>query len=125
MWPLSLRRKLLSVGPKKLMDNPFSDYGVSDAELERALNSPEVKAAKVKLAEEAAAYWRSISPVGTPAESDDHPGQYLASIEVKVTDKVKVGTDDPIAHLIEYGTVDTPEFALRIKTQEAFGGGRP
>jgi hypothetical protein len=107
------------------MDNPFSDYGVSDAELEKVLNSSEVKAGKVKLAEEAAVYWRSISPVGTPGKPDDdpHPGRYLASIEVKVTDKVRVGSALEEAVYLEYGTVDTPEFALRIKTQEHFGGG--
>jgi hypothetical protein len=38
------------------MPNPFSDLGVSDAEFEAAINSPEVNDAKLALAHRAADY---------------------------------------------------------------------
>jgi len=97
------------------MPNPFSEYGVSDADFEAEMNSAEVLEAKIELAEKAAAYWRRISPEDT--------GEYIDSIEVRVDgNDVSVGSDDDKAHYIEYGTEDTPEFAPRAKTQARFAG---
>ena len=97
------------------MANPLSSLGVSDADIERAMNSPDVRAAKIGLAEKAAAYWRSISP------SDS--GEYIASIHVRVRgDEVAVVADADYAGYLEWGTEDTPEFALRSKTAARFRG---
>lgn len=100
------------------MPNPFSEYGVSDAEFEAELNSAKVLEAKVELAEKAAAYWRRISPVDT--------GEYVDSIDVHVEgENVWVGSDDDKAEYIEYGTggdSPTPEFSPRAKTQMRFSG---
>jgi len=100
------------------MPNPFSEYGVSDADFEAEMNSAEVLEGKIELAEKAAAYWRRISPEDT--------GEYIDSIEVRVDgDDVSVGSNDDKAHYIEYGTggdSPTPEFAPRAKTQARFAG---
>lgn len=112
------------------MANPFSDYGVSDAEVEKAIReSVEVDAGLRKFAEEVVAYWRSVSPVRT--------GEYAASVKVlKVRQgKALVGTNFWKAHFIEFGTSDdtkegskfgpdtpTPEFAPGAKTAHHFGG---
>lgn len=74
---------------------------------------PRVVAAKLKIAEEAADYWKSISPVDS--------GAYRDSIKAHQngTD-VWVEASDPAAPFIEYGTKDTPEFAPRQKTDEHF-----
>jgi hypothetical protein len=97
------------------MANPFSEYGVSDADFEREMNSDEVLKGRIELAEQAAAYWRRISPVDT--------GDYVESIEVQVKgNHVRVSATDEAAPWIEYGTEDTPEFAPRAKTQMRFGG---
>lgn len=95
------------------MANPFSDYGVSDADFEKEMNSEEVLKGKIELAEKAAVYWKRISPVDT--------GEYVKSIKVTVDgNDVSVGSDDDKAHFIEYGTEDTPEFAPRAQVQAKF-----
>lgn len=78
----------------------------------RAINSdPEVVAAKLELANKAAEYAKSIAPVET--------GTYRDSIHVRQGGTtVWVGFEDPKAHLVEWGSVDTPEFAIRAKTEE-------
>lgn len=77
---------------------------------------PAVVAAKRELADAAADYWRSVSPADS--------GEYVDSVTV-VQDgpSVAVVAKDPKAHIIEYGTTDTPEFAPRAKTEEHFNGG--
>jgi hypothetical protein len=97
------------------MPNPFSEYGVSDADFEAEMESEEVLKGKIELAEKAAAYWRRISPEDT--------GEYIDSIKVHVKgDDVWVGSDDDKANLIEYGSENNPEFAPRAKTQARFSG---
>jgi len=81
------------------------------------LKSQEVIDAKVELAEEAANYWRSVSP----RDTDD----YHDSIKVERNDSdVSVGAYDPAANIIEYGNEKTPEFAPRAKTEAHFQGRR-
>lgn len=111
--------------------NPLRKLGISDDELAKAIKSDaKVNEAVKQAAEDAAAYWRSISPVDT--------GDYAAS--VKVQGKVRngravVGTKHWKAHLIEFGTgpdtkkgskfgpdTPTPAFAPGQKTAEHFGG---
>jgi hypothetical protein len=89
---------------------------VGQGAIDAALRGAEIHAAEVELAHKAADYWRSISPVDT--------GTYRDSVHVKTDGgKVEVGSDDPIANLIEYGSIHNPEFAPRAKTQEHFNGG--
>lgn len=104
------------------MPNPFQDDGISDADIELWLEeSEEVFQGKIDLAEKAAEYGRQISPVGDPA-TDPHSGRYRASIKVTVEGHdVFVGSDDLIANIIEYGTVDTPEFAVFAQVQAKYG----
>lgn len=112
------------------MGNPFRDLGVSDAELNRAIEqSAESLAERRKLAREAQAYARSIAPKRT--------GAYAAGIEVQVTKsrKVRVVATHWTSHFIEYGTkadtkqgskfgpdTPTPEFAVMARTALHFGG---
>ncbi|CQA03565.1 Uncharacterised protein [Mycobacteroides abscessus] len=63
------------------MANPLSKFGISDSELAAAIaSSAEVDAGLREMAQEAADYWRSVSPVDT--------GEYAASVKVQ---KVKNG----------------------------------
>lgn len=113
------------------MANPFSDYGVSDAEVAKAIReSVEVDVGLRKFCEEVVAYWRSVSPVRT--------GEYAASVKVlkaPKAGKAVVGTNFWKAHFIEFGTGDdskegskfgpdtpTPEFAPGQNTAHHFGG---
>ena len=61
-------------------------------------------------------YWRSIAPVKT--------GAYRRSIHVERRGKrgYRVVADDYKAAFLEYGTVDTPEFAPAAKTVKHYGG---
>jgi len=94
---------------------------VGQKEIDAALKSREVKDALIEFAEEARDYWKSVSPVGDES-TDPHSGEYRDSIEVTVDgDKMWVGTEVEYAHIIEYGSVDTPEFAPRAKTEAHFG----
>lgn len=102
------------------MPNPFSDLGVSDADFDAEMESDEVLNGKVVLAEKAANYWRRIAPVGDPA-TDPHSTEYLRSIHVNVDGfDVSVGSDDPEANLIEFGSINNPEYACRAQTQAKF-----
>jgi hypothetical protein len=97
------------------MGNPLEALGVTQAQLLAAMNSDEVRQQMVALAEEAAAYWRSVSPVDE--------GDYVDSVHVETNDDgVKIVASDPKSHWIEYGTEDTAESAPRAKTQTKFGG---
>lgn len=92
---------------------------IEEQEIQEALKSEEVHDAKVKLAAEAAEYARSISPVG--GEHDPHPGRYRDSIVVKEEDEeVSVEFADPTANLIEYGSINNREYAVRARTAEHF-----
>lgn len=72
---------------------------------------PAVIAAKMELATRAQDYARSIAPSQT--------GAYRDSINARRGgNTVWVGFEDEQAHIIEYGSVDTPEFAIRAKTEE-------
>lgn len=82
-------------------------------ELAAALKDAAVLEAKLDLAERAADYWKSIAPEDT--------GEYQESIHVvHEGDTVAVVCDSPIAHIIEYGSIDTPEFACRARTEAHF-----
>lgn len=89
-------------------------FDMSEEEILAQLEQdPEVIAQELELAEEAADYWRSISP--------EESGTYKDSIEV-----VQSGTDvavvaqDPKANLIEFGSIHNPEYACRARTEEYF-----
>lgn len=94
-------------------------FTVDDAEIQQ-----QELAGRIELAEKAAAYWRTVSPVGDPA-TDPTSGEYLASIEVRVQgDHVTVGSTDDKANLIEYGSINNEEFAPRAKVQAHFRAGK-
>lgn len=87
---------------------------ISPEELQKLIDAdPRVVAAKRELAQQAAEYWKSVSPVDE--------GDYRDSIKVHQdgTD-VWITAHDFKAHWIEFGTNDTPEFAPREKTDEHF-----
>lgn len=68
---------------------------------------------RAQVAQMAAGYWQSISPVAT--------GAYRDSIHAKQNgNRVWVEAEDPGAAAIEYGTKTTPEHGLRAKTEEYF-----
>lgn len=93
----------------KLSD--FIDQADIDDYLE---NSPEILNGKLELAEKVANYARSIAPVDS--------GDYRDGIKVRRYGRTGVGvvfTADH-SHLVEYGTVDTPAYAVRAKTIEHF-----
>ncbi|SIJ52495.1 Uncharacterised protein [Mycobacteroides abscessus subsp. bolletii] len=95
------------------MPNQFEQYGISQDDIDEALTSQAVIDAKVELANEAADYWRSVSP----RDTDD----YHDSIKVEQNGSdVSVGAYDPAANIIEYGNEKTPEFAPRAQTEAHF-----
>src|ERR1700682_5952429 len=104
------------------MDNPFRDAGVSDEELQAAIDSPEVSEAKIALAEKCNEYWQAI------CLPNSRTGRYYNSIRVEVTDAVRViaggeeyGVD--YAGYLEYGTggdSPTPERAYRAQVESRF-----
>ena len=60
------------------------------------------------------------------ANSPEDDGDYKRSVEVKHqarNGKGAVGTSIGYAHMIEYGTNDTPEFAPREKAAASFNNG--
>lgn len=93
----------------KLSD--FIDQDVIDSYLE---NDPDVLERKLELANEIADYAKSIAP--------EDSGDYIDGIEVRRYGKTGVGVvfTDPKSNLIEYGTIDTPAFAVMAKTAEHF-----
>lgn len=81
--------------------------------IEQIDTDPQIIAAKRALATEAAAYAQSIAPQDS--------GDYKDSIGVyEEGTTVGVIFADPAAAAIEYGTEDTPEFAVRARTEEHF-----
>lgn len=102
-----------------MADDQLADL-VGQDEIERALKGDDVQGALIEFASQAADYWKSVSPVG--GETDPHAGEYRDSITVTVDgDNVSVGTDVEWAHLVEYGSVNNPEYAPRAKTEAHFG----
>ena len=86
------------------------------ADIADALKTQEVIAAEIDLAERAADYAKSIAP--------EESGDYIDAIHVVHDgDTVAVVFGDPAAHIIEYGSEDTPEFAVRARTEAYFNGG--
>lgn len=77
------------------------------------IGDPDLIAAELALAQDAAEYARSIAPEET--------GAYRESIVVEQSgDAVYVAFNDPAAHIVEYGNATTPEYAIRAKTEEQF-----
>jgi hypothetical protein len=96
-------------------------------DIDEALASdPDVIKQKLELADRAAEYWKSIYPVeqdqrATPPRP---PGTGRDSIAVVRHGKnVSVVCSDPIAHIIEYGSVQVHEFGCRARTQDYFNNG--
>jgi hypothetical protein len=92
----------------------LSDF-IDQSEIDEYLEtSPDVLQAKLELADEVVDYARSISP--------EDSGEYKDGIKSRRYGRTGVGvvwTDDK-SDLIEYGTEDTPEFAIRARTEEHF-----
>jgi hypothetical protein len=97
-----------------------------------------VRAAQEALAEEVAAYWRSISPHwadhpthGAQTPTEDAAGHTVDPAEDAYSDSVKayakgrrvlVGSPlEPLARWLEYGTSRTPEFGVRARVLAEFG----
>ena len=88
-----------------------------DAIIAELKDNPAVVAALEWVAQEGAAYWQSIAPVGDP-DLDWNAGDYVSSIEVEADGSdVYVIAQDPAANIIEYGNATTPEFACRARTE--------
>jgi len=103
-------------------DEMFDEKEVNDA----LTYDPEVIKGEMELAKKARDYWKSIYPV----EHDDRatpprkPGTGRDSIHTfRRRRKVGVRCDDPIGHILEYGSDQVPEFACRAKTEEYFNNG--
>lgn len=95
----------------KLSD--FIDQDVIDEYLE---GDPDILQGKLELANEAVDYAKSIAPV------DD--GDYRDGIKARRYGKSGVGIVFTAEHsnLVEYGSEHNPEFAVRARTIEHFGG---
>ena len=94
----------------------LSDFIPQD-EIDAFIESdPDILAGKLELANEVADYARSIAP--------EDSGEYKDGIKARRYGRNGVGVvfSDPKSHLIEYGTVDTPAFAVRARTIEHFRG---
>ena len=95
----------------KLSD--FIDQDVIDEYLE---GDPDILQGKLELASEAVDYAKSIAPV------DD--GDYRDGIKARRYGKSGVGIVFTAEHsnLVEYGSENNPEYAVRARTIEHFGG---
>lgn len=100
----------------------FDMCDISQREANIELNKdPEVKAEKLRVAEEAAEFWRSIAPVGDP-KKDPHSGEYKDLIQV-IEGKhggIAVGAMAADAWFVEYGTNGITEKACRARTEAVF-----
>lgn len=93
----------------------LTDFISEDEIAEHFEESAEILQYKMLVAQQAVEYAKSIAPVDT--------GAYRDSIKVERRgSKVRVVWKDYKSHWIEYGTEDTPEYAIRAKTIEHFGG---
>lgn len=115
----------------------LASLGVTEAELNEAMGSEEIRAGVDQRAQEMLTYWQSVSPERTTGRDHelssrigtdwDEPGKYRESIEIKESAEdgqrvIKVGTNWPTAHWIEYGSVHNAEHACAAKVIDAFGG---
>jgi hypothetical protein len=104
----------------------LSDF-IDQRDIDEALKTDsDVHQQKLELANKACEYWKSIYPV----EHDDRqtpprpPGTGRDTIHVvRRGDDVSVVCSDPIAHILEYGSRSTPEFACRVRTEDHFNNG--
>lgn len=100
----------------------------------QAMANPSVLIAAVAEGKVAVDYWRSLPPAtGGVPEADLHgkhrTGAYRESIRYDIDRKlthlrVRVFSDDPKAHWIEYGSSHMPEYAPMAKTM-AYMASRP
>ena len=98
----------------------FDMCDISERQANLELNElPEVRQAKIEVANEAAEFWKSIAPVGDPAK-DKHSGQYRDSIHVHEGKAIAVIADAPNAWFVEYGTNGIHESACRARTEAVF-----
>lgn len=91
-----------------------SDF-IPQAEIDAHLaNDEDILAGKMALAQEVVDYAQSIAPVDS--------GDYKAGIRVRRYGKSGVGIEfsDDASSFVEYGTEDTPEFAVMRKSIEHF-----
>ena len=77
-------------------------------------NAPEMVEGKLALAQEVVEYAQSIAPVDT--------GDYRDGIRARRYGKTGVGIEfsDDASSFVEYGTADTPEYAIMRKSIEHF-----
>lgn len=94
----------------------LSDFIPQDQIDDYLATSPEVLAGKLELAREVAEYARSIAPVDS--------GEYKDGIKVRRYGRNGVGVVFTADHsnIVEYGSEHSPEYAVRRKTIEHFGG---
>lgn len=90
---------------------------IPKAEIDRALESdPDIVKAKMAFGDKVVDYAKSISPVDS--------GEYRDGIRKRRRGNgVSIEFTDPKSNLIEYGTEDTPEYAIRAKTEAHFQNG--
>ncbi len=93
----------------------LSDF-IPQSEIDDYLKSAEVMREKLDLADAVVDYARSISPEDT--------GKYKRDTKIRRRGQTGVSVEwtDPISNIIEYGSEDTPEFAVRAKTVAHFVG---
>lgn len=92
----------------------LSDF-ISQAEIDAHLaNDEDILAGKMALAQEVVDYAQSIAPVDS--------GDYRDGIRVRRYGKSGVGIEfsDDASSFVEYGTEDTPEFAVMRRSIEHF-----
>ncbi len=92
----------------------LSDF-IPQAEIDAHLaNDEDILAGKMALAQEVVDYAQSIAPVDS--------GDYKAGIRVRRYGKSGVGIEfsDDASSFVEYGTEDTPEFAVMRRSIEHF-----
>lgn len=92
----------------------LSDFIDPDVIAEYLETSEDILAGKMALAQEVVDYAQSIAPVDS--------GDYKAGIRVRRYGKSGVGIEfsDDASSFVEYGTEDTPEFAVMRKSIEHF-----
>lgn len=89
---------------------------IGEQAIMRELSGPQIREARIEFARnEVVPYAKSLAPVDT--------GTFVDSIGVDVKrNDVKVGSDDEIANLLEYGSEHNEEFAVFARTAAHFGG---
>ncbi len=120
----------------------LNDVGLTQAKIDKAVGeSIVVSEAVIRKAKEVQEYWKSIAPVSDRGPHPlgktnsgngyiDEPGDYRDSIMVTYQRKpggyfsAKVGTKDPKAHWLEYGSVHNlpPNIGYAQKTVDHFNG---